>query len=85
MRFPRPTCRTEIGAESLCVAQTLIRTCLLHGVHPREYLIDVLQRMAIERKQGDDVSDLIPRIWKDSFEHRAIKCPSITASNKIKK
>ena len=34
------------------MAQTLIRTCLLHGVHPRKYLIDVLQRVVIGRKQG---------------------------------
>ena len=37
-------CWTEVGAKSLCVYQSLIRTCLLHGVNPRHYLVDVLER-----------------------------------------
>ena len=69
-------CWTELGAENLCAAQSLIRTCLLHGINPKVYLIDVLQRICLERKKGDDVSDLIPRIWKEQYANNPLKCPS---------
>jgi len=69
-------CWTEVGADSLCVAQSLIRTCLLQGINPREYLIDVLQRLALERHDDDDVSDLIPRLWKDTFADSSRLAPS---------
>lgn len=69
-------CWTEVGAQSLCFAQSLICTCLLHGVSPRVYLIDVLQRLALERGADDDVSDLIPRLWKDSYASNPMPCPT---------
>lgn len=78
-------CWTEAGANSLCIAQTLVRTCLLHEINPRKYLIDVLQRMALERNENDDVSDLIPRLWKDSeFAKMPLQCPTQIALDKLK-
>lgn len=69
-------CWTEIGAKNLCVAQTLVRTCLLQGVNPREYLIDVLQRLILQREEEGDVSDLIPRLWKEQYAGSPLVCPS---------
>lgn len=68
-------CWTEVGAESLCAAQSLVRTCLLQGVDPRTYLIDVLQRLTLHRADDEDVSDLIPRLWKDLYGMNPIPCP----------
>lgn len=73
-------CWTEIGAESLCIAQTLIRTCLLQGVNPRTYLIDVLQRLAIQPDSFNDIASLIPRFWKEEFAVKdRLLCPSQAA------
>lgn len=68
-------CWTEIGAECLCNAQSLVRTCLLQGVDPRTYLIDILQRLTLLRPDDDDVSDLIPRLWKEEYGNNPIPCP----------
>ena len=57
-------CWTELGAECLCAAQSLIRTCILQGVHPREYLIDILPKLA-RADEGDDISDLLPAFYSD--------------------
>ena len=68
-------CWTEVGAECLCNAHSLVRTCLLQGVDPRTYLIDVLQRLTLLRSDDDDVSDLIPRLWKEEYGKNPIPCP----------
>lgn len=75
-------CWTELGAESICHAQSLIRTCLLQDVDPRTYLIDVLQRLALHTSENDDVSDLIPRLWKHGAGKTPIPCPCEDAVNK---
>lgn len=69
-------CWGELGAQSLCDAQSLIRTCLLHQVNPRTYLIDILQRLSTDLEKEEDVSDLIPRIWKLTYGEDPRPCPS---------
>ena len=58
-------CWTEIGAQYVGIFQSLLRTCLLHGVDPYTYLVDVLQR--VETHPASDVASLIPRLWKERF------------------
>ena len=58
-------CWTEVGAKYAGVAQSLISTCVLHGIDPWTYLVDVLQRLEIH--PAAKVSELTPRIWKEKF------------------
>lgn len=65
VRFPRPTHRTELGAQLVGIAQSLLTTCRLHGVDPYTYLVDVLQRVG--EHPAADVEQLTPRLWKSHF------------------
>lgn len=58
-------CWTEVGAKYAGVAQSLISTCVLHGIDPWTYLVDVLQRL--DTQPAARVSELTPRIWKEKF------------------
>jgi len=71
-------CWTEVGAEKVVIIQSLISTCVIQGVDPYTYLVDVLQRGA-EHPQSE-VADLTPRIWKEKFAQRAIPSPALADS-----
>jgi transposase len=58
-------CWTELGAEHVGQVQSLITTCVLQGVDPYTYLVDVLQR--IETHPHARVAELTPRLWKEHF------------------
>ena len=58
-------CWTEIGAQYAGIVQSLLSTCILHGVDPYTYLVDVLQR--IEIHPVAKVAELTPRLWKERF------------------
>lgn len=58
-------CWTEIGAEKVGWAQSLISTCVLHDIDPYVYLVDVLQR--VDTHPFDRVEELTPRLWKSHF------------------
>ena len=58
-------CWTEVGAEYAGVAQSLISTCVLQGVDPYTYLVDVLQRL--DTHPATKVDELTPRLWKEHF------------------
>jgi len=45
--------------------QSLIATCVLQGVDPYVYLVDVLQRVAVHPQAR--VEELTPRRWKEHF------------------
>jgi transposase len=64
-------CWTEIGAQYVGIAQSLVRTCILHQINPMQYLVDVLQRVSVLKQQ--DVALLTPRLWKDNFQHVRFK------------
>lgn len=68
-------CWTEVGAVKVGIIQSLISTCVLHGVDPYTYLVDVLQRVAIHPQS--QVADLTPRLWKKKFADRAIPSPAL--------
>jgi len=63
-------CWTEVGAKYTGVAQSLISTCVLHGVDPFTYLVDVLQRL--ETHPATKVHELTPRLWKEKFSENPI-------------
>lgn len=58
-------CWTELGAEHVGIAQSLIVTCRLHRIDPYTYLVDVLQRVA--EHPAARVAELTPRLWKQHF------------------
>ena len=58
-------CWTEVGAERVGQIQSLLSTCVLHGVDPYTYLVDVLQR--IDTHPFSAVEQLTPRLWKEHF------------------
>jgi len=58
-------CWTEVGAKYAGIAQSLISTCVLHGVDPYTYLVDVLQR--IDTHPAAEVQQLTPRLWREHF------------------
>jgi len=58
-------CWTELGAEQVGIAQSLLVTCRLHGIDPYTYLVDVLQRVG--QHPATRVAELTPRLWKERF------------------
>jgi transposase len=58
-------CWTEVGAEKVGWAQSLIATCRIHGIDPYAYLVDVLQR--VDSHPQSRVEELTPRLWKEGF------------------
>jgi hypothetical protein len=64
-------CWTEIGARYVGIFQSLISTCRLHGIHPYDYLVDVLQRIGTH--PAKDVRLLAPRLWKENFAAKPLR------------
>ena len=64
-------CWTEAGADNVAVFQTLIVSCLLAGIDPYKYFVDVLQR--ISDHPARNIRELIPRIWKEKFGANPLK------------
>lgn len=64
-------CWTEVGAEKVGWAQSLIATCVLHEVDPYAYLVDVLQR--IDTHPSSRIEELTPRLWREVFADRPMK------------
>jgi hypothetical protein len=71
-------CWTELGAERVGQIQSLISTCVLHGVDPYTYLVDVLQR--IDTHPFSAVDQLTPRLWKQHFADAPLRSLLDTAS-----
>ena len=69
-------CWTKEGADrclstNVAVFQTLITSCLLAGIDPCKYLVDVLQRISLHPAR--DIRELIPRLWKEKFGANPLK------------
>jgi len=71
-------CWTELGAERVGQIQSLISTCVLHGVDPYTYLVDVLQR--IDTHPFAQVEQLTPRLWKPHFADAPLRSLLETAT-----
>ena len=67
-------CWTEEGADNVAVFQTLITSCVLAGIDPYKYLVDVLQRISLHPAR--DIRELIPRLWKERFGGNPLKADS---------
>ena len=61
----------EVGADTLCVIQSLIVTCKIQGIDPYVYLVDVLQRVG--EYPASKVADLTLRLWKEKFAENPMK------------
>ena len=61
----------EIGADTLCVIQSLIVTCKMQEIDPYVYLVDVLQRVG--EYPASKVADLTPRLWREKFADNPMK------------
>lgn len=68
-------CWTEVGAEKVGIIQSLLSTCVLQGIDPYTYLVDVLQR--VETHPQRDVAALTPRMWKEKFADQAMPSPAL--------
>ena len=64
-------CWTEVGAEHVGIAQSLLVTARLHDIDPFKYLVDILQRISLHPAR--QVEDLIPRNWKAQFGSNPLK------------
>jgi transposase len=58
---------SEAGAERACVLYSLLASCRLHGVHPFDYLRDILVR--VSSHPARDVLALTPKYWKQKLQH----------------
>jgi transposase len=56
---------TEVGARHAAIFYSLVQSCILAGVRPYEYLVDVLQR--VQTHPSRDVHLLTPREWAKHF------------------
>lgn len=52
----------DVGAENLCVLQTLVATCQANDVNPQDYLADVLVR--VNTHPASQIDDLLPDAWQ---------------------
>lgn len=58
-------CWTELGAQQVGIAQSLIATCRLQNIDPYTYLVDVLQRVGTH--PASRAAELTPRLWSQQF------------------
>jgi transposase len=61
---------SELGADALAVFYTLIGSCVMLGIHPYYYLLDLITKRL--HQPGLTARDLTPRRWKERFEKEAI-------------
>ena len=58
-------CGTHEAAVSMSVICSLLATCKVHEVNPRDYLNDVIARMPYLQKESyDELLQLLPHKWK---------------------
>jgi transposase len=76
-------CWTELGAEHIGIAQSLIATCRMHGIDPYTYLVDVLQRIC--QHPQSRVAELTPRRWKELFADNPMRSDVYTVGNSTRK
>ena len=62
-------CASEGGAEALANYYSLIGSCLMHGIHPYYYLLDLTTRI---EERGVKAGDLTPARWKIKYADQAI-------------
>ncbi|HYX06573.1 MAG TPA: transposase domain-containing protein, partial [Bacteroidales bacterium] len=64
-------CGNHDAAENAAIMYSLLGTCKAHDVNPREWLIDVLNRIPeYNNNYSLDLADILPHNWKASKELR---------------
>ena len=56
-------CGSDAGAERAASAYTLLGTCALVGIDPRAYLVDILNKLELERWPMSRIDELLPPNW----------------------
>lgn len=59
-------CGNDAAAYRAAIAYSLIGTCKAAGVEPREWMTDVLEKLPYYHRDGRDLSELLPRAWKEN-------------------
>ena len=62
---------SEVGAHYTAVIQSLIVSCRMNGIHPRDYLVDVLQR--IDQHPASQIDELTPSQWADRYGNHFLR------------
>lgn len=60
-------CGNDAAAYRAAIAYSLIGTCKAAGVEPREWMTDVLEKLPYYHRDGRDMSELLPRAWKENL------------------
>lgn len=69
-------CGNDASAYRAAIVYSLIGTCRNAGVDPRIWMEDVLRQIPYYRRDGRDMSELLPRSWKSRHEHSEIESTS---------
>jgi transposase len=59
--------RSEGGAQAAATIYTLVGSCILQGIDPHVYLVDVLGRLLDH--PVNRVGELTPRVWREIQGH----------------
>jgi transposase len=62
---------SPLGARAAAVYYTLVGTCLLQGIDPKRYLVEILGRL------DEPVSRLTPQAVRETWEAAAMKPPGM--------
>lgn len=65
---------SDEGGERAAIVYTILGTCRLAGVNPRDYLADVLPRLA-RGIRTRDIPDMLPARWKALRDHGGAAIP----------
>jgi hypothetical protein len=63
--------RSEGGAQVAATCYTLVQSCMLQGVDPQEYLVDILSR--VQDHSANRVGELTPLNWRRARENHPMQ------------
>lgn len=58
-------CGNDASAYRAAIVYSLIASCKAAGVDPRQWMEDVLAKISFYKKEDKDLSELLPRNWKN--------------------
>ncbi len=58
-------CGNDASAYRAAIVYSLIASCKAADVDPRQWMEDVLAKISIYKKENKDLSELLPRNWKN--------------------